>query len=143
MRISYLGNTKFTFLDEAKLEEWLRKLYVDVPAPARPVKVLDIGTGTGGSAFVLSRLFPDAQVTGIDLAPGYIRFCRQEQEVRNLTNISFYQADGEDMSGFLEDNSVDFINFAYVLHEMPAVSILIHINHDKESMTPKVPIYLG
>ena len=126
VRISYLGNTKFTFLDEDKLEEWLIKLYVNVSSPIRPAKVLDVGTGTGGSAFVLNRLFPDAEVTGIDLAPGYVRFCRREQEVRNLTNLSFYQANAEDMTAFLDDNSVDFINFAYVLHEMPAVGGRIH-----------------
>ena len=89
--------------------------------PVKPAKILDIGTGTGGSAFVLATLFPDAQVMGIDLAPGYIRFCRQEMETRNFTNLQFYQADGEDMTAFVDDNSIDFINFAYVLHEMPKV----------------------
>ena len=35
------------------------------------------------------------------------------------TNIQFYQANGEDMS-FLESGTFDLINYAYVLHEMPA-----------------------
>ena len=98
VRISYLGKfAKFTFLDESKLNEWFSKLYVDVPEPIKPKQILDIGTGTGGSAFVLGELYPEAkvchkkvqkrlfsvtpfeisfapQVTALDLAPGYIRY---------------------------------------------------------------------
>ena len=75
--------------------------------------------GTGGSAFVLGELFPEAKVMGIDLAPTYIRFDRAEKQIRKASNVEFYQANAEDMF-FIESNSVDFINFAYVLHEMPA-----------------------
>ena len=63
VRISYLGKfAKFTFLDESKLNEWFSKLYVDVPEPIKPTQILDIGTGTGGSAFVLGELYPEAKV---------------------------------------------------------------------------------
>ena len=56
--------------------------------------MLDIGTGTGGSAFVLGELFPQAQVVGIDLSPAYIRFCRAHKELRQADNVDFYQANG-------------------------------------------------
>ena len=112
-----LGNSKFTFLDENNLREWLTKLYEG----RNPTKILDVGTGTGGSAFVLGEMFPQAQVIGVDLAPGYIRFCRAHKEARNATNVDFFQANAQELS-FLESDSVDFINFAYVLHEMPAVN---------------------
>jgi ubiquinone/menaquinone biosynthesis C-methylase UbiE len=96
-------------------------MYFDEKA-INPKVILDVGSGTGGSAFVLGELFPEATVTGIDMAPTYIRFSRAHKDLRNATNVEFYQANAEDMSSFLEDNSVDFINFAYVLHEMPAVN---------------------
>ena len=79
--------------------------------------MLLIGTGTGGSAFVLGELFPQAEVTGVDLAPGFIRFCRAHKEVRQASNVNFFQANAEDFS-FIESDSMDFINFAYVLHEV-------------------------
>jgi len=121
VRMSYLGNSKFTFLNETILEEWLRKLYFD-QNPVQEVKnVLDVGTGTGGSAFVLGKLFPEAKITGVDMSPGYIRFCRAHGKLRNASNVEFYQGNAEDLS-FISSNSVDFINFAYVLHEMPAVN---------------------
>ncbi|MES3020805.1 MAG: class I SAM-dependent methyltransferase [Pseudomonadota bacterium] len=37
--------------------------------PGRPLKVLDIGSGMGGLVLHLARARPDAQVTGIELAP--------------------------------------------------------------------------
>merc|ERR1712241_465146 len=118
VRVSYLGNSKFTFLDESKLNEWFKKLYFE-ETQIDPKVILDVGTGTGGSAFVLGELFPEAKVMGIDLAPTYIRFDRAEKQIRKASNVEFYQANAEDMF-FIESNSVDFINFAYVLHEMPA-----------------------
>ena len=66
--------------------------------------------GTGGSAFVLGELFPEAKVMGIDLAPTYIRFDRAEKQIRKASNVEFYQANAEDMF-FIESNSVDFINY--------------------------------
>lgn len=119
IRISFLGNSKFTFLDETKLNEWLVKLYKTQQDSIDPQVILDIGTGTGGSAFVLGQLFPQAHVLGIDLAPAYIRFDRAHKEIRQAENVDFYQANAENLE-FIESDSIDFINFAYVLHEMPA-----------------------
>jgi SAM-dependent methyltransferase len=114
VRISYLGKSKFNFLHEDLLEEWLTKLHGD----KNPKRILDIGTGPGFSAFVLAKLFPDAQVVAIDLAAPYIRMARRWAEFRNVTNIEFYHANAEDLS-WLESESFDLISYAYVLHEMP------------------------
>merc|ERR1711978_824364 len=72
-----------------------------------------------GSAFVLSEIFPEAEVIGVDLSAPYIRMARTWQSLRNATNIQFYQATAEDLS-WLESESFDMINYAYVLHEMPS-----------------------
>ena len=54
----------------------------------------------------------------IDLAAPYIRMARRWAELRNVSNVQFYQANAEDLS-WLDSESFDFINYAYVLHEMP------------------------
>jgi len=115
VRISFLGKTKFNFLDEVKIKEWLTLLYGE----KNPKRILDIGTGPGFSAFVLAEMFPEAEVIAIDLAAPYIRMARQWQELRNATNIRFYHANAEDLS-WLDTESIDLINYAYVIHEMPA-----------------------
>ena len=115
VRMSYLGKTKFNFLNETKVEEWVRTFHGD----KQPKRILDIGTGPGFSAYTLARVFPEAEVIGIDMAPPYIRFARQWNELRNVSNVQFYAANGENLS-WLEAESFDIINFAYVLHEMPA-----------------------
>merc|ERR1719180_224564 len=115
VRFSYLGKSKFNFLHESLLEEWLSNLH-----GAKPLKrILDIGTGPGFSAFVLAEMFPEAEVVAVDLAAPYIRMARMWAEMRNITNIQFYQANAEEMS-WLESETFDLINYAYVLHEMPA-----------------------
>jgi len=123
VRISYLGKTKFNFLDEVKIKEWLTMLYGD----KNPKRILDIGTGPGFSAFVLAEMFPEAEIIAVDLAAPYVRMARKWQEVRNITNIQFYHANAEDLS-WLESETFDLINYAYVLHEMPADNAIRVIN---------------
>ena len=62
---------------------------------------------------------PEAEVVAVDLAAPYIRMARKWAEMRNITNVQFYHANAEEMS-WLESETFDFINYAYVLHEMPA-----------------------
>merc|ERR1712130_76261 len=123
VHFSYLGKSKFNFLHESLLKEWLTNLH-----GAKPLKrILDIGTGPGFSAFVLAEMFPEAEVVTVDLAAPYIRMARMWAEMRNITNIQFYQANAEGMS-WLESETFDFINYAYVLHEMPADNAIRVVN---------------
>jgi len=115
VRISLLGKSKFNFLKEDLIRKKMTELYGHM----NPKRILDIGTGPGFSAFVMAELFPEAEIVAVDMAAPYIRMARQWQEIRNVQNIQFYEANAEDLS-FLESDSFDLINYAYVLHEMPA-----------------------
>lgn len=44
--------------------------------PAAPQRVLDVGTGTGAGGMLVAGRWPDAQVTGIDVAPAMIAVAR-------------------------------------------------------------------
>ena len=61
VRVSFLGNSKFSFLDEDLLRTWYQKLYFE-NTQISPKAILDVGTGTGGSAFVLGELLPKANI---------------------------------------------------------------------------------
>jgi len=131
VRISFLGKSKFNFLDETRIKEYLTILYGD----KNPKRILDIGTGPGFSAFVLAEMFPESEIIAVDLAAPYIRFARKWQELRNITNIKFYHANAEDLS-WLESESFDLINYAYVLHEMPADNAMRIINEMFRLLAP-------
>merc|ERR1711902_347919 len=88
VRVSYLGKTKFTFLDEEKIKEWLVMLHGNKTAPT---KILDVGTGNCFSAFAMEDLYPEAEIVAVDLAAPYVRFCRKWAERRN-SKVQFYQA---------------------------------------------------
>lgn len=46
-----------------------------VPTP--PARALDVGTGSGAVARLLAELWPDAEVTGVDVSPGMIAEARR------------------------------------------------------------------
>jgi trans-aconitate methyltransferase len=58
--------------------------------PAAPQRVLDVGTGTGAAALLVAGRWPDAQVTGIDVAPAMIAVAREKT---NDPRIRFLVAD--------------------------------------------------
>lgn len=64
--------------------------------PQRPYKrILDIGCGTGYLTFKLAELFPQAEVIGIDLAPGMIEVAKEKS---NFGNVHFLISDAEELN---------------------------------------------
>ena len=64
------------------------------PVDLRSRRVLDVGCGRGGTAALLADLF-EADVTGIDLSPEAIAFCRRRHR---QSNIRFAVGDAENLS---------------------------------------------
>lgn len=73
--------------DPARLEPLTAALDL---LPAAPHRVLDVGTGTGAGAMLVAGRWPDAQVTGIDVAPAMIAVARGKT---NDPRIRFLVAD--------------------------------------------------
>jgi len=121
LRIEYTSQGKFYFLIEENIRSWVVDLHLggDEANQARfePLKILDVGSGCGLSTFVYGDLFPNANVTGIDLAAPYSRFQTARAEFRNSKNTKFYLLNAQNMSA-IPDNTYDIISFTYVLHEM-------------------------
>jgi SAM-dependent methyltransferase len=73
-----------------------------------PRRALDIGTGTGAAAAEVKRRFPDADVTGVDLAPAMI-----EQARRNVPGVRFDVADATRLP--FDDGSFDLVTLANMI----------------------------
>ncbi|XP_071495219.1 uncharacterized protein [Diadema antillarum] len=115
VRLSYMTNNKYNFLDEELIKTWVRDLHSEL----KPVnRVLDIGSGNCYSTFSYGELYPNAEVIGIDLAAPYVRFCRVWNEERGMHNVNFYHGNGEYIP--FANETFDIVQFTYVLHEMPA-----------------------
>lgn len=95
----------FTLTDEIRREEdpfYVKScLEYDIKAyiPAEKMKnkrILDFGCGAGASSIILARMFPDAEIVGIDLVDSLISLAKKRAQFYNYENITFLcSPDGE------------------------------------------------
>ena len=88
---------------DKKHARWLRELYRYIPDD-RPLRILDIGTGTGFFAFILAA--EGHETVGIDLTPAMIQKAKESADILGL-NASFFLMDAEHPE--LEPESFDVL----------------------------------
>jgi ubiquinone/menaquinone biosynthesis C-methylase UbiE len=76
--------------------------------------VLDVGCGRGGTIRVIHEFFQPKSVTGVDLSPIAIEFCRR---VHQYTGITFQEGDAEDLP--FADSSFDVVTNVESSHSYP------------------------
>ena len=82
-----------------QIDRFAQREKTDLLAKGRPVRVLDIGTGSGCIAIALKKHHPEWDVTGIDLSEKAIEVAK-ENAVRNEADVTFLTADIFDSSSF-------------------------------------------
>ena len=82
-----------------QIDRFAQREKTDLLAKGRPIRVLDIGTGSGCIAIALKKHHPEWDVTGIDLSAEAIEVAK-ENAVRNEADVTFLTADVFDSSGF-------------------------------------------
>jgi SAM-dependent methyltransferase len=80
---------------------------------AAPKRVLDLGTGTGLAAFVVAQRFPEAEVVGVDLAPGMVEQARQRTPPELAERVRFEQGDAAKLP--FEDGAFDLVQLANMI----------------------------
>lgn len=88
----------------ASLQRQMADRLVSMAACLAPLRILDIGCGTGYLTARLAQAFPQAAVLGLDLAPGMVEFAREKYRAANL---SFTVGDGESLD--LAERSFDLV----------------------------------
>jgi ubiquinone/menaquinone biosynthesis C-methylase UbiE len=120
----------FYFGDPQTIYSWFEMIYQGL----HPHKILDVGCGNGKLSLQLAKLFPNAEITGVDLSPHLVRWCRKKAQDMGVTNAQFYWQDAGDM--IFEDSSFDIVHQGTLLHETPAYYIPLIVNEMKRVLKP-------
>jgi ubiquinone/menaquinone biosynthesis C-methylase UbiE len=86
------------------------------PADGVVTRVVDLGCGIGQLSIALKEQFPDAEVTGIDVAGPMLRYAHKRAVDLGL-DVRFLQRLAEDTK--LESGSVDLATAFILFHEVP------------------------
>jgi len=78
--------------------------------------ILDVGCGRGGTIQVIHRFFEPASLTGLDLSPNSIQFCRK---FHSHTNATFREGDAENLP--FEDSTFDVVTNVESSHSYPNI----------------------
>ncbi|MEJ2603346.1 MAG: class I SAM-dependent methyltransferase [Gammaproteobacteria bacterium] len=98
------------------LSNYVRLKYPDF----RPARILDCGCTVGHNTLPWARTFPDAEVHGIDVAPGVLRYASARAESLGVP-VHFRQMDATNLA--YPDASFDVVFSSMFLHELPLKDI--------------------
>jgi len=101
--------------------------------PPGPVRVLDIGTGSGNIAIALAHYAPEAHVTAIDVSDKALAVAAENVDRHRLKNVSLQKLD-------LFSEELDDRRFSLVLSNPPYVSAdeFEHLQPEVRDFEPKV-----
>ncbi len=92
-------------------------LFAETSVPSRDYRrIVDLGCGFGKSAWPFARLYPDAEVIGLDLAAPCLEL-GYEKCGSSALPVHFRQRDCRDTR--LEEASADLVTSTMLLHELP------------------------
>lgn len=97
----------------------LRKSYHDIikeQVTQEPESILDLACGVGMSSFALQEIYPQANITAVDLSPYFLAVAQYNSQKRNV-NINWKHAPAE--STGLPDDSFDLVSIFLLFHELP------------------------
>ncbi len=94
--------------------------------PKQAENILDVGSGTGLFEKMLSKKYPNAKITGIDIAPGMVKYAKLSAKggcasgAKNQSpNVKFFVADGESLP--FKDSFFDLVVSSAALQWMDPV----------------------
>jgi ubiquinone/menaquinone biosynthesis C-methylase UbiE len=103
-----------------------------------PQTILDLGCSVGMSSFALQEIYPQAQITGVDLSPYFLAVAKYRSQ-QNHSSIKWLHSAAENTQ--LQDESFDLVSTFLMFHELPQSAIKDIIQEAKRVL--KTGGYLG
>jgi ubiquinone/menaquinone biosynthesis C-methylase UbiE len=129
----------------AKGDAMLRQSYHAVLQQAvltPPQDILDLGCSVGMSTFALQKIYPQAQITGIDLSPYFLAIAQyrlqafeRDQDVDRSPNPIHWLHAAAEATG-LPDASFDLISAHLVFHELPQSAAIAILQEARRLLRP-------
>ncbi len=108
--------------------------YVKVAFPDfNPEKILDCGCTIGHNTVPWAQTFPEADVTGIDVAPAILRYASARAKSMGA-KVNFTQMNATDLD--FEDNTFDVVFSSMFLHELPLKHIHAYMKEAYRVLKP-------
>ena len=97
-------------------EALIRQGLIDAVELPQPLRILDLGCGTGSTTLLLKQAFPQAEVIGLDLSPYML--VRAEDKAKTAGLDIHWRHGNAEQTG-LSDASFDLVTASLLFHETP------------------------
>lgn len=108
---------------------WLRQTHPDFAAKA----ILDLGCSVGHQTLPWAHAYPDAKVTGVDVAAACLRYAHGRAKAQGVA-AHFIQADATNLP--FPDASFDLVYSSMFLHELPLKDIAAVFTEARRLLRP-------
>jgi 2-polyprenyl-3-methyl-5-hydroxy-6-metoxy-1,4-benzoquinol methylase len=81
-------------------------------------RILDFGSGSGASSMVLSRLFPESQICGVELVPDYLNLARHRADFYQVQSRVSFQLSPSSNALPPDIGTFDFVIFSAVFEHL-------------------------
>jgi ubiquinone/menaquinone biosynthesis C-methylase UbiE len=115
----------------------LRQSYHDLvrqACPTPPQQILDIGCSVGMSTFAMQEVYPEADLTGLDLSPYFLSIANYRAQQQQSAHIDWVHAAGEATG--LPAQSYDLVSLFLICHELPQTATREIFHEAKRLLKP-------
>ncbi len=99
-----------------------------------PQDILDLGCSVGMSTFVWQEIYPQAQLTGVDLSPYFLAVAQIRQQQRQIP-VTWVHAPAEATG--LPEHSFDLVSACLMFHELPQSAAREILTEAKRVLRPQ------
>lgn len=94
------------------IDRWWRAKVVRLVRRMKPLRIMDLATGTGDLAIKMAKRIPKARIMGVDLSENMLSVAAEKVRRQGLDDhIALYQGDAENLD--VGDNVLDVVTVAF------------------------------